>query len=91
LIAASIASGAIIEFILALTVVELFGILALQRFAFTKLIWWKILPNILAGDFILLAWLSALHHAGWTITATCLLGALCSHAVDLALRSFLPD
>lgn len=42
------------------------------------------LPNILAGDFILLAWpLSRIH---WTWSAACLLGALISHSTDMLRR-----
>jgi hypothetical protein len=42
------------------------------------------LPNILAGDFILLAW--ALSRGHWTLSALALLGALLSHSTDMLRR-----
>jgi len=85
--AAWIASGRLIFMILALTVFEVAGIFALQRAGWGRLIWWQVLPNVLAGDFLLLAWLSDMRGLGWAATAGCLLLALISHAADLVLRS----
>lgn len=44
------------------------------------------LPNLLAGDFLLLAWLANTTHQAWSLTAVALLAALVSHATDMALR-----
>jgi hypothetical protein len=52
----------------------------------TKLTMAQVLPNVLAGDFLLLAWLSDVRGVGWVVVAGCLLGALVSHATDLVLR-----
>jgi hypothetical protein len=81
-----VASGGMIEFILALTVLEVLGIFWLRRVGATMLTMGQVLPNVLAGDFLLLAWLSDVRGAGWGVTATCLLGALVSHSTDLVLR-----
>jgi hypothetical protein len=56
---------------------ELAGLAVLRRF-------WQLLPNILAGDFLLLAWwLSAAH---WQLAGLALLGALGAHLTDLIRR-----
>jgi hypothetical protein len=81
-----IGSGGVIEFILVLTAVEVFGIFVLHRLGVTRLTAGRMLPNVLAGDFLLLAWLGDVRQAGWAVVAGCLLGALVSHGTDLALR-----
>jgi hypothetical protein len=81
-----VAGGGVIEFILALTVLEVLGIFGLRRVGVTRLTTRQVLPNVLAGDFLLLAWLSDVRGAGWGLTAACLLGALVSHMTDLVLR-----
>jgi hypothetical protein len=43
-----------------------------------------ILPNILAGSFLLLAW--SLSSTYWLYAAAALLGALAAHGTDLARR-----
>jgi hypothetical protein len=83
---ALIDSGAIVAGILVLTVFEFLALLALRRLGLSRLRAADILPNILAGDFLLLAWLTNLRHAPWPVTAAALLGALLSHGTDLARR-----
>jgi hypothetical protein len=84
--AALINSGAIAADILALTLFEFLALLLLRRLGISRLRALDILPNILAGDFLLLAWLTTLRHTPWPLTAAALLGALASHATDLARR-----
>jgi hypothetical protein len=81
-----VANGGVIEFILALTVLEVLGIVGLRRVGVTRLTVGQVLPNVLAGDFLLLAWLCDLRGVGGGVTAVCLLGALVSHMTDLVLR-----
>lgn len=79
-----IASGNIALFILALTLGEILVLLALRKSR-----GWHaadFLPNILAGDFLLLAWwLSAAH---WRLAAIALLGALFAHGTDMARKGY---
>jgi hypothetical protein len=81
-----LASGDAAEFILAITVIEIFGLFALRRAGAIRLAAVSYLPNILAGDFLLLAWLTSLRHAAWPVTAACLLAAFASHGIDLTNR-----
>jgi hypothetical protein len=74
-----IGSGRIGYVIIALTVLEIAGLLAYRRLTLAAM-----LPNILAGDFILLAW--PLGRSHWTLSALCLLGALVSHGTDMLRR-----
>jgi hypothetical protein len=61
-------------------------LIGLRRAGRTQLGLRQVLPNVLAGDFLLLAWLSNMRGAVWGVTAACLLGALVSHVTDMALR-----
>jgi hypothetical protein len=81
-----IASGDAAALILILTLFEILGLIVLHRLGLTRLTLAGILPNILAGDFLLLAWLTSLHRAPWPIPAAALIAALASHATDLARR-----
>jgi hypothetical protein len=79
-----IASGQIGAAIVALTALE-FCALAVYRRRFGGGISWKdSLPNILAGDFLLLAWWSSRGHWLWSVL--CLLAALLSHIADMCRR-----
>jgi hypothetical protein len=79
-----ITSGHIGYAIIALTLLEIGGLAAYRRLTGNGPTLAEILPNILAGDFILLAWpLSAIH---WTLSAVCLLGALIAHSTDMLRR-----
>jgi hypothetical protein len=76
-----IADGRVQEFILLLTVFEFAALFALRR-GFAMIM----LPNILAGDFLLLAWLSSIGRCSWIFAAAALLAAFCAHLTDLARR-----
>lgn len=79
-----ITSGNIGYIIVGLTVLEIAGLVAYRRLTGNGLTLSETLPNILAGDFILLAWpLSPLH---WMLSALCLLCALFSHSADILRR-----
>lgn len=79
-----IASGQVCATIVALTALE-FLALAIYRRRFGGGICWKdSLPNILAGDFLLLAWWSSSGHWLWAVL--CLLAALLSHVTDMCRR-----
>lgn len=79
-----IASGTIALFILVLTLGEILILFVLRQSR-----GWRaadFLPNILAGDFLLLAWwLSAAH---WQLAAMALLGALLAHTTDMGRRGY---
>jgi hypothetical protein len=73
-----LATGGIAPWIIALTVLE---VAVLYR----RLSLRALLPNVLAGDFLLLAWwLSAAH---WVWAGAALLGAGVAHLVDVVARS----
>ncbi len=80
-----IASGQIGYAIIALTLFEIAGLAAYRQLTGKGPALAEILPNILAGDFILLAWpLGSIH---WTWSALCLLGALIAHSMDMLRRT----
>jgi len=85
MIPALFTSGWIAAIILALTIAEIAGLYALHRRG-RGLRPADFLPNILAGDFLLLAWLLDAQGATWPFIATALLAALASHATDLIRR-----
>jgi hypothetical protein len=79
-----IATGHIGYVIIALTVLEIIALACYRRLNGSGPSLAASLPNILAGDFILLAWpLSAIN---WEISALCLLGALIAHSTDMLRR-----
>jgi hypothetical protein len=78
-------SGGIVALIIALTLAEIAGLYALHRKG-RGLRPADFLPNILAGDFLLLAWLFNTQNATWPWIAIFLLGALASHAADMIRR-----
>ncbi len=77
-----IASGQIAWIILALTALELAAFALARRW---RLKLRDVLPNVLAGDGLLLAWGLAASH--WRLAAAALLGALLAHGSDLWRRS----
>jgi len=79
-------SGFIPAVIFALTLLEAAGLWALHRTGLSPVSLSKIIPTILAGDGLLLAWLAAQRHAPWPVTAACLLLALVAHGVDITSR-----
>ncbi len=72
--------------ILALTVLEAAGIWVLHRLRVLPVGLPRLAPTILAGDFLLLAWLVSARQAPWFVTAGCLAGALVAHGADMAGR-----
>lgn len=84
---AALASGAIPAVIFALTLLEMAGLWSLHRASLSPLPLRRVLATILAGDFLLLAWLAAQHHAPSPVVAGCLLAALVAHAIDVAGRA----
>jgi hypothetical protein len=87
---ALVTSGEILVLILALTVFEAVALTALHRYTRHGIAPKNFLPSLLAGDFLILAWLADRHDLSWLITAACLLAALLSHLTDLARRWRLP-
>ncbi|MDE8345373.1 MAG: hypothetical protein POH28_04235 [Acidocella sp.] len=80
-----ITSGNIAIVIMVLTILEMLVLLALKASFGWRVV--DFLPNILAGDFLLLAWwLSGLQ---WQLSALALLGALMAHVVDMCRRGYL--
>jgi len=84
MIARAIANGDIALPIVLLTVVEFAVLGAYHRATAKGPAAATLLPNILAGDFLLLAWFFSRHH--WALAAACLLGALLAHVTDLLRR-----
>jgi hypothetical protein len=84
MIAAWIGSGQVAWCIIGLTVLEVFAIAGYRRVTGGGLSLAESLPNILAGDFLLLAWVFSGRH--WMVTALCLLGSLVAHGTDMWRR-----
>lgn len=82
--AAWIASGTVALCIIGLTVLEMLALAVLWQRAGRGVPLAAALPNILAGDFLLLAWWLSRGH--WALAAAALAGAGLSHAVDLQRR-----
>ncbi len=74
-----ITSGDIATPIIALTFLEIAVLCSFRRLSLAS-----ILPNILAGDFLLLAWRFSTTH--WLWSAASLLGALLAHSTDMLRR-----
>ncbi len=70
--------------IIALTLLEICGLAAYRRLTGKGPTLGDVLPNILAGDFILLAWPLSANH--WSWSALCLLAALIAHSTDMLRR-----
>jgi len=81
-----IATGHAAALIVVLTVFEAAGLVVYHRRTGRGLMPAGFLPNMLAGDFLLLAWIASAHGAAWPYAAAALLGALACHGTDLVLR-----
>jgi hypothetical protein len=81
-----IASGRIAEFVLLLTVFEAVALIVFYRFTGRGIMLAGFLPNMLAGDFLLLAWIASARGEAWPWSAAALLAALTCHMTDLAFR-----
>jgi hypothetical protein len=81
-----IASGHMAALILLLTVFEAAGLVAYHRWTGRGISMAGFLPNMLAGDFLLVAWIASARGAAWPWGAAALLGALVCHVTDIFLR-----
>ncbi len=72
--------------ILMLTTLEGLGLGLLWRLQRRGVAWDMVLPNLLAGDFILIAWLTNATHQPWPVTAVSLLLSFLCHGVDMSRR-----
>jgi predicted small integral membrane protein len=82
----ALANGTITILILALTIFEAAGLLIYHRLTANGPRLKAFLPNLLAGDFLLLAWLTSATHQPWPLTAASLAAAFAAHLTDLSLR-----
>lgn len=80
------ANGRMIDLILALVVVEALGLAVLHRVTGRLPPLPRLLPNLAAGAFLLVAVRAALVGADWIWVAGSLLVALMAHIVDLLTR-----
>jgi hypothetical protein len=85
-LAAGFASGHIIDLILLLTALEAFAVLAWHYKTGRGLAPAALLPNLLAGVFLMLALRAALVGAGWQWIALALTAAWVAHLLDLLRR-----
>jgi hypothetical protein len=81
-----IATGRAAELILVLTLFEALALVVYHRRTGSGLMPDQFLPNMLAGDFLLLAWIASAHAAPWPYAAAALLAALLCHMMDVVLR-----
>jgi hypothetical protein len=84
--AAWIATGHAAALIVVLTLFEALGLVIYHRLTGRGLMPAGFLPNMLAGDFLLLAWIASAHGAPWPYAAAALLAALWCHGTDILLR-----
>jgi hypothetical protein len=82
----ALANGTITIPILALTIFEAAALLIYHRVTANGPRLKAFLPNLLAGDFLLLAWLTSATHLPWPLTAASLAAAFAAHLTDLSLR-----
>ena len=80
------ASGHLVDLILALTVIEGGCLLLYWRSKRRGISPFDLLPNLLAGAFLLLALRLTLQGAGWQLSCASLAAAGLSHIVDLSRR-----
>jgi len=81
-----VTSGDIALVILVLTIFEVAGLAMLHRLSGRGIGFADLLPNVLAGDFLLLAWFWNEQRIGWMPVAAALAGALVAHLVDVGRR-----
>jgi hypothetical protein len=81
-----LASGRFVDVILVLVAVEWMALAAYRRRTGRGIAAADLLPNLLAGAFLLLALRAALGGAGWPWIMGALVAALCAHFVDLGQR-----
>jgi hypothetical protein len=81
-----VTSGQIAVIILILTMFEAAGLVFLYRFTKRGVAWQDFVPNLLAGDFLLVAWITNEDRASWKITGLALFLSLTCHLTDLVRR-----
>jgi hypothetical protein len=82
----ALANGTITIPILALTIFEAAALLIYHHLTESGPNIKAFLPNLLAGDFLLLAWLTSATHLAWPLTAASLAAAFAAHLIDLSRR-----
>lgn len=80
------AGGRIVDWVLILLGIEALAILVLYRFARVGPGLGRVLPFLVAGACLLLAWRTAAAGLPWPVSALLLLGAGGAHVVDLWRR-----
>ena len=80
------ASGHLVDLILALTVVECGCLLLYWRLKRRGIAPFDLIPNLLAGAFLLLSLRLTLQGASWQLVCVSLAAAGLSHVVDLTRR-----
>ncbi len=81
-----VTSGYIVIPILMLTLLEALGLGLLWHVRRRGVAWDIVLPNLLAGDFLLIAWLTNATHQAWTLTAMSLFMSFLCHGIDMSRR-----
>lgn len=79
-------SGRLVDLILLLIVLEVAAIMIYRRASGRGLALADLLPNVLAGAFLLLALRSSLADIGWMPISACLACAGIAHAIDIGRR-----
>jgi hypothetical protein len=79
-------NGTITIPILVLTIFEAGALLIYHRLTTKGPRLQAFLPNLLAGDFLLLAWLASATHQPWPLPAASLAAAFAAHLTDISLR-----
>ena len=80
------AAGALVDIAIAVTVAELIALVVLHRTTGRGIAPGRLLPNVAAGLFLMLALRAFMHDAGWPWLAACLTAAGAAHLIDLARR-----
>ena len=80
------ASGTLIDGILLLVVCEIVALALLWRWRRRGIAPADLIPNVLAGGFLLLALRLALGGAGWMVCIACLAAGGIAHLIDITRR-----
>ena len=80
------ASGTLIDGILLLVVCEIVALALLWRWRRRGIAPADLIPNVLAGGFLLLALRLALGGAGWMVCSACLAAGGIAHLIDITRR-----
>ncbi len=80
------ASGHLIDLILLVVVIEAAALLLLWRYSRRGIAPFDLLPNLLAGVFLLLALRATLAGSGWEVACGCLAAAGLANLVDIWRR-----